>query len=698
MKEQKHFFSPDKARKNPEKDDDLVVYAPFAKRLAEAIRKMAPPEGFVIALCGGWGTGKSTVIEFVQYYLKQKDNTEAPVVVIFNPWWFAGSEELTGLFFRELLIAVAPDQSRREEIWKRIGGFVGVISGAQIAGFQIGKGVADLFCSDKNLTELKNEMEEILEEGAKRILVIMDDIDRLSAKEIRELFRLIKAVGDFPNVTYLIAFDRKVVAEALSGSGVSGDDYLDKIVQLIRDIPKIDRVSLDKMFGTQLHEFLKDTEVPELDRDYWLDVYSTGIKSFLNTPRNVLRLVNALKLTHPAVAGEVNLADFVALEALGLFCPEVHRVIRMNPEMFAGGAPLESEVRGIREFHQDWVQRLGVDRDGAVQQLLGKIFPRFEVAFEGDIDDRPSEWRKALRACCPEKIDIYFRLNLHEGDLSRLELDQLLDSAEDPTRFQEALVRLSGQVRPDGLTRASQALEQLADFAPNDIEIERIPCIIEGLTQIGDKLLSHRDTAGLFGFVDNRDRIMRLMTILLGRLEQSERRRVAPNCVKTGAALATIVEFVSMLGVEHEKYSDQPLSATDTLVTTETLETMKQLAGDRIVEASQRGSLMDTPELDHVLYWWAEWRDRQEVEDWLIEDDRRLLALVRACIRDENITNAADHGSRRQLQSIVKAIQDVIDLKKFQDQIANLLRRDDLTENDKNRLKLLQEGTESNRA
>ena len=99
-----------------------------------------------------------------------------------------------------------------------------------------------------------------------------------------------------------------------------------------------------------------------------------------------------------------------------------------------------------------------------------------------------------------------------------------------------------------------------------------------------------------------------------------------------------------------------------------------------------------------MLYRWAEWRDRQEVEDWLIEDDRRLLALVRSCLRDENITNAADPLSRRQRQSFVKFIQDVIDLEKFQDQIANLLRRDELSENDKIRLRLLQEGIESNRA
>ena len=72
--------------------EDRLGYAPFAERLAESLYRLAPREGFVMALYGPWGSGKSTVLGFVEYYLDKMPFDDRPVIVHFNPWWFSGHE------------------------------------------------------------------------------------------------------------------------------------------------------------------------------------------------------------------------------------------------------------------------------------------------------------------------------------------------------------------------------------------------------------------------------------------------------------------------------------------------------------------------------------------------------------------------------------------------------------------------------
>ena len=48
-----------------------------------------------------------------------------------------------------------------------------------------------------------------------KIIVSIDDIDRLSDEEIVAVFQLVKSLADFPNTIYVLAFDYDVVVRAL---------------------------------------------------------------------------------------------------------------------------------------------------------------------------------------------------------------------------------------------------------------------------------------------------------------------------------------------------------------------------------------------------------------------------------------------------------------------------------------------------
>ena len=89
-------------RPNSNSQDDHYGYAPFAESLANSICRYPGNEGMVLALYGPWGSGKSTVLSYVKHFLKQRSQSEQPVIVTFNPWWTSGQENLACAFLGQV--------------------------------------------------------------------------------------------------------------------------------------------------------------------------------------------------------------------------------------------------------------------------------------------------------------------------------------------------------------------------------------------------------------------------------------------------------------------------------------------------------------------------------------------------------------------------------------------------------------------
>jgi predicted KAP-like P-loop ATPase len=109
----------------------------------------------------------------------------------------------------------------------------------------------------------------------------------LAAKEIAQLFLILKAVADFPRTVYLLAFDQGVITQAINEQlGVDGKTYLEKIVQLQIDVPPTAQTAIHQMFMEQLNELMRGEEdvTPQQGQYFW-NVFHDGIKQFLVTPR-----------------------------------------------------------------------------------------------------------------------------------------------------------------------------------------------------------------------------------------------------------------------------------------------------------------------------------------------------------------------------------------------------------------------------
>lgn len=344
MSEERSSLSADSPLKHP--DEDELGYARFAEQLARAVVRMAPNDGLVISINGSWGSGKSTVLNFMLHYLEQEQEDKRPIVIRFNPWWFSGREDLTRLLIGQIRARLGDKDYG--DLKGKLADFADLASKIPgLPGREVGEFFADKLRGEPDLVALKEKIDNLLLSQTRKILVLTDDIDRLTSAEVRNLFRTIKATANFSNVIYLLAFDTNVVTEALEqGFVASGQQYLEKIVQVPFELPHPDQIALRQLLFKKLDQIISGTPEHLFDRMYWTNVYFDGIDHFISTPREVVRLINVLRATYPAVDGEVNPVDFIAVEALRVFRPEIYGVIRENESLFTGSS-IDSTQRNI---------------------------------------------------------------------------------------------------------------------------------------------------------------------------------------------------------------------------------------------------------------------------------------------------------------------------------------------------------------
>ena len=125
-------LSPDRALVDPA--DDRLGYGPFAKQLAHSILRGCPADGLVVALYGAWGTGKSTALNFILHYVEVDPDADEPIIVRFNPWWFAGHEDLVRRFFKQFEIAISKTKTTKKTLLRKLSTFSAVVSELPYAG------------------------------------------------------------------------------------------------------------------------------------------------------------------------------------------------------------------------------------------------------------------------------------------------------------------------------------------------------------------------------------------------------------------------------------------------------------------------------------------------------------------------------------------------------------------------------------
>jgi len=668
MTEEKIILT-DEPLKSP--DQDKLGFAPFAKRIATIIKNMQVKESVVFAVYGKWGSGKTTFLDFLTYYLK---DDESIIIVKFNPWWFSEKEDLIRQFLYNLKLTL--DRSTKlKDIAKKLEPYIEAFGEIPKFGW-IFKVVSKLIrASQKNIAEAKEEIIKQLKKIEGKIVVLIDDIDRLAADEIRELFTIVKAVADFPNTVYILAFDKEVVVRALEKvQEGKGEDYLEKIVQVPIELPLANKTTIRKMLIEELNAVLSGTPEELFDQTYWWNVYFDGIDPFIKTVRDVKRLTNAIRVTYPSVKGEVNAVDFIAIETLRVFCPKVYEVVKNNPDMFCGHSDSSlygsQDLEVLKQFHQNWLSKLPdelKDFEENIKNLLKRLFPKLEGVFGNTHygHDWEQEWRRECRICSKEIFSRFFCYSVPSDDLSRAEMEIILNSLLDKGRFCEYLKHLIEQKRSDGSTKLSVFLERMEDYT-SKIPQDHIPIIIETFFDMGDEFIIPEDEGKGFLSWGNDIRMGRIIWQLLRRYNDKNKRfEILKNAFENGKAISMMVNELISFWQQHGKYGGTKKSDEDILLDEDHLETLQGIVLDKIKEAVKEDRLLNTPFLPLVLRVWKEWGNEDEVKDWvskIVASDEKLPIFLSKFLQKTSSATITDRVANIRWRLNPNWLKDFIDL------------------------------------
>lgn len=637
---------------------DRLGRAGFAGSLAASILALRGRDSVVIGLCGPWGSGKSSVLNLLVSELEGSRKKDKPLVLRFNPWWFSGQDRLLQAFLQQLGAAV--NRVEKYKPVKKASGLLGKLSTvlkpvslipvvgeyakiaqeAAASASEMAKQYADALAAD--LQQIRDEINELLGGLPHRIVVVMDDIDRLTAGEIGQLFAILKAVADFTNTVYVLAYDERVVRRAIkSALGINGKTYLEKIVQLPIDLPAPDRTTLHELFFEQLQELLADEPESSAATTDFGNLFHDGLKHFLATPRACKRLVNVLRFTLPPLRGETYWPDVVGVACLTAFAPEVVRVVCTHPEQFIRLADHDEDRTEAERFHKRWLGSVNASDRKPVEGLVRRLFPKADQALGGSRlgGDWETRWRLGLRVRSEAHFDKYFRLSLPGGAMSEAEWREFVGFLDEPDAFRRRLLEMCERSGRRGhFTRAKEALDRLDDFLKLQATLDHARNAFLALMEIGDKLAATEDKDVVAGLVPvtNQLRIGWLVQRALAKLDdQSDRVRLIEEAFSRNVGLNTSAGLVKVLAYEHGMYSDSDdaqAMAGPTLIPKENVEPLAELVVRKIEAAATDGSLAAHPSFMGVVWHWRLFGGGEAAAGWVrgqAASDEMLVRLVR---------------------------------------------------------------------
>lgn len=629
--------------------EDRLGYASFAKALALSIYSMAPTDGLVLAIHGPWGSGKTSAVNMTVDALTelQADHDEI-AVVRFNPWWFSEQENLTRAFFSEVSAALSEQVSSKvidglKGVARRVSGAREIIAevvglapgGAVIKGITTAglKALGELASEDKGLNKLRDELRDALSEESKRILLIIDDIDRLPADEARQIFRLVKSVADLPNVIYLLVFDREIARRALDAPGnATGPEWLEKIVQASFDLPPVHPVDLNRLFTGQLEEIVGD-DAP-IDPSRWPKVFHYAVAPWLRTARDSARLANAIAVSWPVVKGETDLADFVALETLRLFEPNVYELVRRNPTVLCSlGDRRDVDAKA---FAEQILDAAAEPRRGDVKAALQELFPTLQGVWGHHHYSGTSlnEWDKAKRVASVRRFPAYFMFAIGDDVFGQAELANLLDALLEAGALAPIVDQYVQTVRRSGGTKAALALEEIQRNV-DKLPTASVAAATGNFLGAADHFLNPIDDKGFFT-TPLIWRVWYAARALLDRVPRGERFSVLAKPISSSASLriATFLvsSFASEQGVGGER---QRRPEEEWLFDLPAVIKLNRLLLRRLRAAAKAGTLLEETDLFSVLFQWDNIEADGAVQRYLrrqIKTDRGALRLAQEAI------------------------------------------------------------------
>ena len=487
---------------------DKLGFAKPASALANLLAHTTAPDGFVAAVTGEWGSGKSTFLNFITS-AEAISNTQSGLprleIIRFDPWLVSGRQDLVAAYFKHLADELKTTPEKAKAFAKKGGQVVAEVGKAGVDN-ALTRAAADIailadggllakpasvlarkslekaskaLSKEPSLQKAYNLLAEKLRKSERRFLVVIDEIDRLTPKEIRTLLNMVKAVGRLPNIIYLLSYDRRIVHSALGrGNEQQGCNYSEKIVQHEFALPTPLAGGVLSILDEHINELLGDTE----NDMRWHRYVTYGLRRWVKKPRDAIRLAAAFNFAGGQLKDEVDLQDVLILEGFRLFQPRIYDWIRQNDGFLFGTRAAYMTDKKKQEIGQSLVECVKPDLSEQTLILVTNLFPHRATSFPGQSSySSTSHYQAQIKGYVQTEsaYRAYFATGLPEGAIPRVTLDLLASPGTTIERFNEVFDKIDITDR-NSVTLVSTLVEGIR-FRVEDNAAEMPFDVLDGL-------------------------------------------------------------------------------------------------------------------------------------------------------------------------------------------------------------------------
>ena len=299
-----------------------------AKKIAKVIRARNRAKTCSIAITAPWGGGKSSFLNLI----REQINEDEFEIVYFVPRDSKSVQTIQEDFFSMIACVLAKYDSRCSHIMKDYMASLQLIDNRSIV-----ERVLSIYrIWDKD--SLKDSIKESFAALKKRVLVIIDDFDRLSKEEILEVLKLIDGNAAFTNLIFLTAYDKEQVNRVLGDTYKTPDVcFIDKFFDVEFAIPFRPYIYIAKYIEETLCKQLCTSDGEWESIQQVITMRTSIFKEYIPTLRDAKRYINQVVLDFKSIRGEVSVSDFLLLQLVKYRYIELYKGIFKQKYLETGG-------------------------------------------------------------------------------------------------------------------------------------------------------------------------------------------------------------------------------------------------------------------------------------------------------------------------------------------------------------------------
>jgi len=487
----------------------------------------------VVAIFGDFGAGKTSILNLLRSHLSDK-----AMVVIFNTWLPGSRDALVSSLLRDIAAEV-----RKFYVFPDLRKGLLRLTNAIAQSVPLLKGLPMVFSPYTQRDDF-DDLRKSLARLPKRVVVLLDDLDRMRRKELLALLKVIRGVSSLPNVSFVCALEREKVEEI--GLGEFSPDshvFFEKFFPVSIELPKIDEDVLKNagiervVTAFKRHGWFEDDPESEKALRQDLDrIWNEEIGAYCTNLRQIGLLANDVSVASAPLVNEVNPLDLILIELLRRFEPALYSIIWENRAALTYPVSLTKLSRYVSDEEQKAseatterkVEHAKLSRRDRAESVLKQLFPRYK-AKRLESGGMREDARKTKRVAHPDYFPAYFRYELPQDVFGTKEMAGFVArvrAAASPARregvFREMLSSLS-----KGSSKRSDFLRQLSD-ATKSMDISVARDVATAAVRAANEI-----TYDMFhGFAEAGD-VLRLVMAVAERTPKSQTADLLAQCVRS---------------------------------------------------------------------------------------------------------------------------------------------------------------------